>query len=95
MSGDKWVKAWDAGEIEADDLAAAWHQSEALRDHLYGELVKSVAKMGNFSLAGDLPEDLGDLLSVEEVTQLRTRLEAETGREPSEWQEEFDFYFGD
>ena len=51
--------------------------------------------MGNFSLAGDLPEDLGDLLSVEEVQQLKTRLVAETGRDVSEWQEEFDFYFGD
>ena len=95
MSGDKWVKAWDAGEIEVDALPAAWHTSEPLRDHLYGELVKSVAKMGNFSLTGDLAEDLGDLLSVEEVKQLRTRLLAETGRDESEWQEEFDFYFGD
>lgn len=95
MTGDKWVKAWDAGEIEVDDLPGAWSQSEALRDHLFGELVKSVAKMGNFSLAGDLPEDLGDLLSVEEVKQLKTRLLAETGRDLTEWQEEFDFYFGD
>ena len=95
MTMDKWVKAWDAGEIEVDDLPGAWRQSEALRDHLFGELVKSVAKMGNFSLAGDLPEDLGDLLSVEEVNQLKTRLLAETGRDLTEWQEEFDFYFGD
>ncbi len=92
---DQWVKAWDAGELEADDLPAAWQQSELLRDHLFGEVVKSVAKMGNFSLAEDLPEDLGDLLSVEEVQQLKTRLIAETGRDVSEWQEEFDFYFGD
>ncbi len=95
LTSDKWVKAWDAGEIEADDLPGAWHQSEPLRDHLFGELVKSVAKMGDFSLAGDLPEDLGDLLSLEEVQQLKTRLLAETGRDVEQWQEEFDFYFGD
>lgn len=92
---DKWVRAWKAGEIEPDDLAAAWGQSEPLRDFLYGELVKSVATMGNFSLSGDLPEDLGDLLSSEEVVQLKTRLTAETGRDPTEWHEEFEFYFGD
>lgn len=95
MNGDKFVKAWDAGELETDDLLAAWQQSEPLRDHLFGELVKSVAKMGDFSLAGDLPEDLGDLLSVEEVQQLKTRLLAETGRDESQWHEEFEFYFGD
>ena len=95
MIADKWVKAWDAGQIEVDALPKAWHQSEALRDHLFGILVNSVAKMGNFSLAGDLAEDLGDLLSVEEVKQLNTRLLAETGRDISEWQEEFEFYFGD
>ena len=95
MNTDKHVKAWDAGEIEADDLPAAWSQSEALRDHLFGELVKSVAKVADFSLSGDLAEDLGDLLSSEEVAQLKTRLIAETGRDFSEFAEEFEFYFGD
>ncbi len=95
MPADAWVKKWDAGELDAEALESAWGQSEPLRDHLFGELVKSLAKMGNFSLAGDLPEDLGDFLSVEEVQLLKTRLLAETGREESEWHLEFDFYFGD
>ncbi len=95
IARDDWVEAWAKGEIDADELPSAWQQSEALRDYLFGELVKSVAEMGDFSLAGDLPEDLGDLLSVEEVLQLKTRLEAEAGRDVSLWHEEFDFYFGD
>lgn len=92
---DKWVRAWKAGQIDADSLPKAWHVSEPLRDHLFGELVKSVSKVGDFSLSGDLAEDLGDLLSVEEVTQLKTRLIAETGRDFSEIAEDFEFYFGD
>lgn len=92
---DKWVRAWKEGQIDADSLPKAWHVSEPLRDHLFGELVKSVSKLGDFSLAGDLAEDLGDLLSAEEVMLLKTRLTAETGRDFSEFQEEFEFYFGD
>ena len=92
---DRWVKAWDAGEIDPDALAHAWHESEPLRDHLFGALVRSIATVGDFSLAGNLAEDLGDLLAADEVKQLKTRLIAETGREPGEWEEEFEFYFGD
>ena len=92
---DKWVKAWDAGEIEPDDLPHAWEQSEPLRDHLFGALVRSIATVGDFSLAGDLAEELGDLLAADEVEQLRTRLIAETGRERRDWEQEFEFYFGD
>ena len=92
---DKWLKAWRDGQIDADSLPKAWHVSEPLRDHLFGELVKSVSKMGDFSLAGDLAEDLGDLLSAEEVAALKVRLIAETGRDFAEFGEEFEFYFGD
>ena len=95
MTGDKWVKAWDAGEIDSDGLLAAWEQSEPLRDHLFGALVRSVATVGDFSLAADLAEDLGDLLAVDEVAQLKTRLIAESGRDRADWAEEFEFYFGD
>lgn len=92
---DKWVRAWKEGQIDADSLPKAWHVSEALRDHLFTVLVKSVSKVGDFTHAGDLAEDLGDLLSSEEVAQLKTRLIAETGRDFSEFSEEFEFYFGD
>jgi hypothetical protein len=92
---DRFVAAWEAGEIDAEDLPEAWEQSEPLRDHLFGNLVRSVTTLGNFSLAGDLAEDLGDLLTLDEVQALKTRLIAETGREISEWEEEFEFYFGD
>ena len=92
---DRWVKAWTAGEIDADALANAWEQSEPLRDHLFGALVRSVATVGDFSIAGNLAEDLGDLLAADEVAALKTRLIAESGRERSEWEEEFEFYFGD
>lgn len=92
---DKWVQAWKAGQIDADSLPKAWHVSEPLRDHLFGELVKSVSKMGDFSLSGDLAEDLGDLLSAEEVAQLKARLISETGRDFGDFADEFEFYFGD
>jgi hypothetical protein len=92
---DKWVKAWDAGEIEPDDLGHAWEQSEPLRDHLLSALVRSVATVGDFSLTGNLVEELGDLLATDEVEQLKTRLIAESGRDRADWAEEFEFYFGD
>ena len=95
MSGDKWTKAWDAGEIDADALPDAWRKSEALRDHLYGALVRSIATVGDFSLAGELAEELGGLLAADEVQQLKTRLIAESGRELSDFEEEFEHYFGD
>ena len=92
---DKWVKAWVAGQIEPDDLGHAWQQSEPLRDHLFGALVRSIATLGDFSLAGNLAEDLGDLLAADEVEQLKTRLIAESGRDRADWEQEFEFYFGD